>query len=398
VRRAAEISLSDLESEAMRNAKSGNWYQTAKQRTMANNSSVFDFVDTVPVEVFGDEWMALIHSKSGERGIFNRQAALRYSPERRHWGEHLPGCNPCAEILLRPFQFCNLSIAIARPWDTRETLERKVRIATIFGKIQSLRTEFKYIRKEWKVNSDEERLLGVDITGHADCPLLRFDNAERAALLRHLKQVVDKTDRQLSDRFGMSLSAANTTVKPSGDSAALFNCGSGVSPRYAKFYMRWVRESKNSPIAKFLLDSGVPNAPAPEAPEELLVFGFPMRAPEGAVLRDDMTAVQQFDNWLEWKENWAEHSVSATIYADDKEWLDLGAVVYKNIDKITGLSFLPRDNGIYAYAPNEELTEERYYEIMRSFPKINWAKLGEYEKEDYTEASQTVACHGGKCD
>jgi ribonucleoside-diphosphate reductase alpha chain len=381
----------------MREAKSGSWWVNHKHRTMANNSAVYNDARP-PMEQFLPEWTSLFMSKSGERGIFNRKAAFLHSPKRRKWGRHLPGCNPCAEILLRPFEFCNLSIVIARPDDTRETLCRKVRLATIFGKIQSLCTKFNYIRKDWKDNCEEERLLGVDITGHADCPLLRHTNKDRAALLAELNKVVEETDIELSKRWNVRRSAANTTVKPSGDSAVFFDCASGVSPWFSSHQIRWVRETTTSPVAKFLIDSGVPYAPAPEAPDSMLVFGFPRKAPAGATTRDDMTALQQFYNWLEWKKNWAEHSVSATIYVDDHEWLDLGAAVYENFDQVTGLSFLPKDNGIYSYAPNESVTEEQYREIESKFPDINWGKLPSYEDQDMTEASMTFACVGGSCE
>lgn len=395
VRRAALISLSDLDSEPMRDAKSGNWYAHAKYRTMANNSAVYDFDEQVPVETFMTEWLALVKSKSGERGIFNRKAALRHKPARRKAAKF--GCNPCAEIILRPYEFCNLSMAIARPGDTEETLTRKVRLATIFGKIQSLCTKFNYINSRWKENCDEERLLGVDITGHADCPILHDTNPDRPALLARLRDVVRTTDIELSVLFGVNESAANTTVKPGGDSAVLFDCASGVSPRYAPYYMRWVRESIGSPIAKFLQDSGVMHAPAPEAAERLLVFGFPTKAPENSKKRNDSSAKRQFFNWLDWKRNWAEHSVSATVYVEEHEWPELGGLVYKHIDEITGLSFLPKDNGTYTYPPHEEITQAQYEELMKTFPDLNWAKLSDYESEDMTESSGTFACVGDKC-
>jgi len=398
VRRAAEISLSDLGSAAMRDAKSGNWYETAIHRTMANNSAVYDFDGPPPPDVFLAEWLALVRSRSGERGIFNRRAALRHSPPRRQWGGHAPGCNPCAEILLRPYEFCNLSIAVARPDDTYQSLARKVRLATVFGKIQSLCTRFNYVRPEWKANCEEERLLGVDVTGHADCPLLRYGAPGRAELLRRLRQVVEDTDLELSRRWGVGRSAANTTVKPGGDSSVFFDCASGVSPWFSPYQVRWVREAADSPVARFLAASGVPHAPAPEAPERLLVFGFPRAAPPGATVRDDMTAEDQFYNWLEWKQNWAEHSVSATIYVADHEWPRLGALVYEHIDHITGLSFLPRDNGVYTYAPNEAVSPEQYAAFVARFPDIDWARLAEYENDDLTEAARSFSCVGGGCD
>ncbi len=403
VRRAALIGLSDILDQAIRDIKSGTWWASDKfwrdgrYLSMSNNSAVYECDGPPPVEVFMEEWLALVKSKAGERGIFNRQAVLKHSPKRRKWGRHKPGCNPCAEINLRPRQFCNLTIVIARAWDTVESLCRKVRLAAIFGKIQSLCTKFKYIRGEWKKNCEEERLLGVDISGHADCPLLRFGAPGRAELLRKLNKIVDEVDVEYSRRFGVNRSAANTTVKPGGDSAIFFDCASGVSPRYARRQVRWVREPKETPVARFLVDQGVPHAEAPEAPGEMLVFGFPKAAPEGSTLRDDMTALEQFRNWLEWKENWAEHSVSATIYVEDHEWPELGAEVYKNFEHITGLAFLPKDNGTYKYAPNEELTDEQYAKMEAEFPDLNWAKLPEYEDDDQTVTAQTFACVGDKC-
>ncbi len=305
--------------------------------------------------------------------------------------------NPCGEILLRPFQFCNLSICVARPWDTEESLMKKVRVATYFGVIQSTATKFRYIREDWKRNVEEERLLGVDITGHADCPILRSGVPGRDALLQRLKAEVHKVKAELAGRFGIPESTADTTVKPSGDSAVFFDCGSGISARFAAYQWRWVRESKDSPVAKFLIDEGVPYAEAPED-ATLLVFGFPKAAPVGAMLRDDQTALEQLENWLVWKTNWSEHSVSATIYVQPHEWFAVGAWVYDHFDQITGLSFLPKDNGSYSYAPNEEMTKEQFEAVTAKFPKLNWAKLCRYEDDDQTVSAQTAACFGGGCD
>lgn len=396
VRRASSISLSDLVSLAMRNAKSGNWYDHNRHFTMANNSAVYDFDGLPPVEVFMEEWLALVKSKSGERGIFNRRAAQKCRPKRRKNAKF--GCNPCAEIILRPYQFCNLSIAIARPDDTLETLKAKVEVATIFGVMQSTCTDFRYIRDKWKQNCEEERLLGVDITGHADCPLLRYGAPGRDEVIAALRRVVHETKRAWAQRFGINESTADTTIKPGGDSGIFFDCASGVSPRFADQQIRWVRESVHSPVAAFLKDSGVPWAPAPEDPDGLLVFGFPKEAPSGSTTRNMLTARQQFENWLTWKRGWAEHSVSATIYVEDHEWPELGALVYGHIDEITGLSFLPKDNGGYSYAPNEELTPEKYAEFVAGFPALNWAKLARFEHEDMTEGAQTYACVGGACE
>lgn len=400
VRRAAAISVSDLHSTGMRDIKSGTWYadktywSDGKYLTMANNSAVYE--ERPSMDEFLAEWCALVKSKSGERGIFNRSACNNYKPERRAPARFQP--NPCAEISLRPYQFCNLSIAVARPDDTVETLERKVRQAAVLGTMQATCADFKYIRPEWKKNCEDERLMGVDITGHADCPLLRYNAPGRAELLRHLAKVVYDTNVEYARRFGINQSAANTTVKPGGDSGVFFDCASGVSPRFSDFQTRWVREPKDSPVARFLIDSGVPHAPSPEAPAELLVFGFPKGAPPGSTKRNDLTAAEQFHNWLEWSDNWAEHSVSATIYVEDHEWLELGHLVYKHFDKIKGLSFLPKDNGTYTYAPNEELSEAQYNDMVAKFPSLNWSKLHRYEDGDFTRQLSEPACGAGGCE
>jgi ribonucleoside-triphosphate reductase (thioredoxin) len=404
VRRAAMLSLSDLTSLDMRNAKSGSWYDdgagvwyNGRYLSMANNSAAYDLEGVpVPVKTFMAEWSALVNSDSGERGIFNRQAALKHRPLRRKAAKF--GCNPCAEIILRPFEFCNLSIAIARKDDTRESLEKKVRVAAYYGKLQSLCTKFGYLRDEWRQNCEEERLLGVDINGHADCPLLHYGAPGREEMIARFKEIVREVDIDLSKRFGVGESPANTTIKPSGDSAVFFDCGSGISARFSEFQDRWVREMKDSPVSKFLIDSGVPYADAPEN-EENYVFRFTRQAPAGSVLRDDMTAEQQFFNWLAWKRNWSEHSVSATIYVEPHEWPRLGMLVYEHIDEITGLAFLPKDNGSYTYSPNIEITEEEFKERVATFPKLNWAKLTEYEDDDQTGSRQTLACTGpGGCE
>jgi len=394
VRRAACLSHSDLWSVKLREAKAGNWYNAYPQRTMANNSAVYEEKPTL--EVFLEEWLALVKSKAGERGIFNRYGVEKNKPPRRKSANWMT--NPCAEIQFPPRSFCNLSIAVARPEDTMASLKKKVWAATLFGMIQSTCTNFRYLRDDWRVNCEEERLLGVDITGHADCPLLRYGSSGRAQLLQELLKVVQETKLKYTPLFGINLSPADTCVKPGGDSAIFFNCASGVSPWFSDHALRWCRARKDSPVACFLKDYGVPFAPAPEAPGELLVFGFPRKAPLGSTKRNDLTAIQQFYNWLEWKQNWAEHSVSATIYVEEDEWLELGALVYKHFDDVTGLSFLPKDNGIYQYAPNQELTQDEYQKVLATFPKLNWAKLQRYELEDTTQGSRTYACTGDKCE
>ena len=393
VRRASEISISDLDSKDMRLSKSGNWWENSVHRTMANNSAAYNSKPT-SIE-FMEEWLSLAKSGSGERGIFNRDGVLRSLPERR-----LPkdfGTNPCAEIILRPYQFCNLSIVIARENDTVETLKKKVRIATIFGTMQACLTDFKYIRREWKDNCQEERLLGVDITGQMDCPLLRPGAEGREELLRKLRSIVAKTNTEFAERFGIGRAAADTCVKPSGDSAVLFGCSSGIHARFSNYYIRRVRERADSPVANMLRDAGVPWITAPED-QSLVCFEFPCASPKGAITKDQQTAIEQLDNWMCWKRNWAEHSVSATIYLEPSEWFEAGNWVYKNFDEISGISFLPRNSGTYTGTPYEEIDEHEYNKRVSTFPTVDWAKLPRYEKTDHTESSQTYACTGGACE
>ena len=393
VRRASEISLSDLNSIEMRNAKAGAWWTNNLQRTMANNSAVYTKKPST-IE-FMEEWLALAKSGSGERGIFNREGVNKALPKRRKpWTF---GTNPCAEIILRPYQFCNLSIVVARENDTPETLAKKVRIATIFGTMQSCFTNFKYIRKEWITNCEEERLLGVDITGQMDCPILRPGAEGRSELLKKLKNIVNKTNEEYSKKFGIPKSAADTCVKPSGDSAVMFGCSSGIHARFAQYYIRRVRERADSPIAHMLIDAGVPWIVAPED-ASLVAFEFPCASPKGAVIKTQQTAIDQLDNWLAWKRDWAEHSVSATVYMEQDEWLDAGHWVYKNFDEISGISFLPRDNGTYTGTPYEEIDEVEYKRRVETFPQVDWAKLSRYEKTDHTESAQTYACTSGSCE
>lgn len=393
VRRASCISLSDLNSVAMRECKHGNYYIANGQRAMANNSAVYE--ERPPVEVFMEEWLALVKSKSGERGIFNRAAARILKPVRRKDWKF--GANPCCEILLRPFQFCNLTIAILRGHETVEEMAEKVRAATYFGVIQSCATKFNYIRKEWKKNCEEERLLGVDIMGHLDHPLLRPGAPGRDKVVQYLKQVVADTAKELSERLGINYSAANTCLKPGGDSGEFFNTVS-LAPEYGKYKIRRTREAVYSPVAHFLKAAGVPCEPAAEDPAGLLAFAWPKKAPEGRPTRHDLTAVEQLENWLFWQENWAEHSCSTTIYVKEHEWPVVGAWVWEHFDRITGLSFLPWDNGTHSTMPHEEVSAEKYNELVAAFPRLEWSKLMRYEDEDMTTGSQTYACTAGGCE
>ncbi len=394
VRRASEISLSDLDDVDIRDGKHGNWWETSPWLDMANNSAVYE--ERPDALTFMDEWAALARSGSGERGIFNRMSARLCSPKRRKREKF--GTNPCGEILLRSGEMCNLSIGVARPEDTPVTLEEKVTLAAIFGTLQSTLTDFTYVRPLWAVNCSEERLLGVDVNGQMDCPILRPGAAGRSELLRYLRDVAVRTNAEWASRLGVNPSAAVTCVKPSGNSAAFFGCSSGMHARWSKYQVRRVRVSRFGPMAKLLVAEGVPHAQDP-LNESLLVFDFlPEPAPDGTPTRHDLTALEQFRNWLDWKENYTEHNPSCTIYVGSDEWLSLGAAVYENFDKVGGLTFLPRDGGTYALAPNEELTEEEYLRRKAAFPKINWAKLQRFELEDSTDQRAEVACAGGACE
>lgn len=399
VRRASEISLSDLDSLEMRNAKHGNWWEMSPWLDMANNSAVYD--EKPDAVDFMEEWLALAKSGSGERGLFNRGGILKQIPKRRKKARF--GMNPCGEIILRSCQFCNLSIVVARPWDTAESLKRKVRIATMFGVMQSTLTDFRYLRSIWKENCEEERLLGVDINGQMDCELLRPSKVPATAIaregfLRELREVVSVTKTELAVRLEINPSAADTTVKPSGNSGQFFFCGSGIHTWYARWFIRRCRMSVFDPVSKLLIDEGVPYHPDPTNPS-LLVFEFPLEAPEGALTRHDMTAIDMLENWLVWKKNWAEHSVSTTVYVEPNEWLAVGNWVYEHWDDVSGLAFLPKSHHNYLLAPYEEIDQATYERLNASFPqKINWAKLRRYETEDMTTTAQELACVGGVCE
>lgn len=403
VRRAATISLSDLDDRDMREAKTGQYWLNNVQRAMANNSVVYS--ERPKATVFMEEWLALAKSGTGERGIFNRGGLRSQLPPRRKKVKDF-GVNPCGEIILRPRQFCNLSIAIARQGDTHESLARKVRLASIFGTLQSTLTRFQYLPGSWKENCEEERLLGVDITGQMDCELLRptgYEKTEddRKKLLQSLRAVAIATNKEYAQKLGIPESAAVTCIKPSGNSAQLFNCSSGLHPRYAKFYLRRLRIGAYTPISKLLKDSGVPWHPEVGQSAEsatVLVFEFPVAAPEGAPTRHDLTAIQQLDNWLVWKDSYTEHNPSVTIYVNDEEWPSVGAWVYQNFDSIGGLSFLPKDGGMYELAPYEEISEKEYNKRAAALPAIDFQKLSDYEKEDMTEINREFACSGDKCE
>jgi ribonucleoside-triphosphate reductase len=393
VRRASCISLSDLNSQTMRLAKHGAWYEKNGQRSMANNSAVYDEKPTI--EMFMDEWLSLVKSQSGERGIFNRQGVTKNKPARR--SEQTFITNPCAEIILRRWQMCNLSIAVVRGHETEDELVDKVQAAAYFGVIQSCATNFNYVRKEWRENCEDERLLGVDIMGHLDHPLLRPGSSGREGLVTRMREAVMAVAVNLSSRFKINLSAANTCLKPGGDSSVLFDTTS-LAPYWAEHQIRRTRESVHSPVCKMLKDQGVPWEPAAEDEKGLVAFAWPKKNKDNCVKREDMTALEQLDNWLFWKRTWCEHSASVTIYVKPDEWLEVGAWVWKHFDDITGISFLPWDNGSYRTVPNETLTKSQYEDMLSTFPDIDWAQLVRYEEDDETVSSRTYACAGGLCE
>ena len=398
VRRSALISISDLDDNDMRHAKDGQFYLQNPQRAMANNSAAYN--QKPSVEVFLDEWNNLVKSQSGERGIWNRGSLKKQLPVRRWklfekdmWRS---GVNPCGEIVLKSKEFCNLTEVCARKEDTEETLMEKVRIGAILGTYQATLTNFAYLSPEWKKNCEEEALLGVSITGQWDCPALRNPNT-----FRKLKEVAIETNREYATRFGIRPSAAITCVKPSGNTSQLFNSSSGMHPRHSPYYIRRVRIEAHNPIFRMMKDAGVPYYPEVGQTAETattFVLEFPIKAPDKSIFKNDMTAIEQLEYWKMVKENFTEHNPSTTISIGDDEWLEVANWVYANWDIVGGLSFLPRSNHIYRLAPYEEITKEKYDELVRKFPEIDFAKLVLYEYEDETQGAKELACVAGICE
>lgn len=409
VRRSAMISLSDLTDEQVRDAKKGAFYMSHPHRMLANNSAVY--LNKPSNEEFLKEWMALIESRSGERGIFNRGSLAQTLPERRikllktykgyfdPSGQHIIGpigVNPCGEIILQSKQFCNLSEIVARSEDTEASLLRKVRIATILGTYQSTLTNFSYLSKEWKENCEKERLLGVSITGQWDCPVVR-----KPAVLKKLREEAIKINREYAKRFGINESTAITCVKPSGTLSQTVDCSSGIHPRHAKFYIRRIRISATDALFKMLKDQGVPFHP--EIGQSMdsantFVLEFPVKAPANSIFKNDITAIEQLDHWKIVKENYTEHNPSATISVGNDEWIEVANWVYKNWDMIGGLSFLPREDHIYKLAPYETIDEKTYKELAKRLEHIDYSKIITYEKQNETDLKKELACAGGVCE
>lgn len=398
VRRSAMISLSNLQDDRLRHAKSGNWWEQNSQRALANNSVAY--TEKPDMETFMREWLALIESKSGERGIFNRAASIRQAAKNgRRDPNHEWGTNPCSEIILRPYSFCNLTEVVVRSTDTAEDLKRKVEIATILGTIQSSYTKFPYLRKIWEKNADEERLLGVSMTGIMDNPLTSKVSADAANLLDDLREHSIKINKKWADAMGINQSAAITCVKPSGTVSQLVDSASGIHARHSDHYIRTVRNDNKDPLTTFMIDMGIPNEPCVMKGDTTTVFSFPQKAPKKAVTRSDMTAIEQLELWLQYQRRWCEHKPSVTITVRDEEWMEVGAFVYRHFDEMSGVSFLPHSDHTYQQAPYQDCDKATYDEFVKKMPKnIDWSRLAEWESEDHTKGSQELACTGGACE
>jgi ribonucleoside-diphosphate reductase alpha chain len=398
VRRSAMISLSNLSDDRMRHAKSGQWWETTAHRALANNSVAY--TEKPNMETFMREWLALVESKSGERGIFNREASKKQAAKNdRRDPNYDFGTNPCSEIILRPYQFCNLTEVVVRATDTIEDLERKVRMATILGTIQSSYTKFPYLRKVWQNNTEEERLLGVSLTGIMDNRLMTHKNKGLDKTLEHLKNVAISTNAEFASRLDIPPSTAISCVKPSGTVSQLVDSASGIHARHSPYYIRTVRGDNKDPLTKFMIDQGIPNEPCVFKGDTTTVFSFPVKSPSGAVTRNDMTAIEQLEMWLTYQRHWCEHKPSVTISVRDSEWMAVGAFVYEHFDEMSGVSFLPHSDHTYQQAPYQDCTKEDYELLLSSMPeKIDWSKLSEYEQEDNTVAMQTMACSGDVCE
>ena len=398
VRRSAMISLSNLSDDRMRHAKSGSWWENDPQRALANNS--VSYTEKPDSLSFMREWMSLVESGSGERGVFNRQASKKQAAKNgRRDADRDFGTNPCSEIILRPSQFCNLTEVVVRATDTLDTLSEKVRLATILGTIQSNYTKFPYLRKIWKDNTEEERLLGVSLTGIMDNPLMTLKNKGLSKTLAHLKQIAVDTNATWAKRLDIPVSAAITCVKPSGTVSQLVDSASGIHARHSEYYIRTVRGDNKDPLTKFMIDQGIPNEPEAFKPEQTTVFSFPMKAPNKAVVTSDMSAIEQLEMWLAYQRHWCEHKPSVTINVKGDEWFEVGAFVYKHFDEMSGVSFLPYSEHTYQQAPYQECDKSTYLKALGSMPnRIDWSLLSGYESEDNTSGSQTLACSGDSCE
>ena len=399
VRRSALISLSNLSDDRMRHAKSGQWWEANPQRALANNSACY--TERPDMGIFMKEWLALYESKSGERGIFSRDSATKQAAKngRRETEGHSFGTNPCSEIILRDREFCNLSEVVVRESDTRQSLLEKVRLATILGTFQSTLTNFKYVSAMWKNNCEEERLLGVSLTGIMDCRYTNGKGGNLNKLLDELKEEAIRTNKEFADKLGISVAAAITCVKPSGTVSQLVDAASGIHARHNPYYIRTVRGDKKDPLTKMMTDAGFPVEDDHTNPSHTAVFSFPMKVHKSAVFRTDMSAIEQLELWRTYQEHWCEHKPSVTISVKESEWLDVGAWVYANFDYMSGVSFLPFSEHIYKQAPYQDCDEKEYEFLINKMPKeVDWTKLSDYENVDMTVSSQELACVAGGCE
>ena len=398
VRRSALISLSNLSDDRMRVAKSGQWWQDNGQRALANNSAAY--TEKPDIGIFMDEWKALYDSKSGERGIFNRESAQKIAEKSgRRNPDYEFGTNPCSEIILRSREFCNLSEVVVRPNDTEESLLKKVKLATILGTFQSTLTNFKYVSKDWKKNCEEERLLGVSLTGIMDNKWTAGKINGLDVLLQNLRQMSVDTNKEYADALKINQSTAITCVKPSGTVSQLVDSASGIHARHNPYYIRTVRGDKKDPLTKMMVDFGFPAEDDVMKPKDTTVFSFPIKCSEDAVFRQDMTAIEQLELWKTYQEHWCEHKPSVTISVKENEWIDVGAWVYRNFDLMSGVSFLPYSEHTYKQAPYQDCDENEYKELLKKMPTdVDWSKLSDYETSDMTVGSQELACSAGSCE
>ena len=397
VRRSALISLSNLSDDRMRTAKSGQWWAIEPQRALANNSAAY--TERPNMELFMKEWLSLIESKSGERGIFNRQAAINKAIESgRRDHTKVIGVNPCAEITLRSAGLCNLSEVVIRAEDSLADLLKKVRIATIIGTYQSMLTDFRYVRPLWKKNQEEERLLGVSLTGIMDHPILSQTNETSITWLKMMKAEAIQANEEWAHTLGINQSVAITTVKPSGTVSQLVDSASGIHPRYSEYYIRTVRADKKDPLAKLMREQGFPVEDCVSKPESTDIFSFPVQGPSHAVFRNDRSAIEQLEHYLMFQTHWSEHNVSITVYVKDHEWMGVGDWVYTHFDKLAGVSFLPHSDHSYRQAPYTECSQQEYEDLLARMPDFDWVALSNFEKDDSTVNTKELACSAGVCE
>ena len=406
VRRSALISLSSLTDERMRDAKTGQWWDANPQRALANNSVAYK--ERPEIGTFMDEWVSLYKSKSGERGMFNRKAAVDQvaSVQELRGDDHVGrnanyefGTNPCSEIILRDKEFCNLSEVVIRVDDDKQSLMRKVRLASILGTWQSTLTNFKYLSSVWKKNCEEERLLGVSLTGIMDCPLTNGETLGLAELLTDLRVEAVDVNKQFAEKIGINQSASVTCVKPSGTVSQLVDAASGIHARHSPYYIRTVRADIKDPLCKFMIDKGFPAEPCVMKPDHTMVFSFPIKSPENATCRSDMTALEQLEMWRTYQNYWCEHKPSVTITVKEDEWMEVGSWVWKYFDQVSGISFLPHSDHSYRQAPYQDCDKETYINLLSEMPVgVDWSELASYEETDNTSGTQTFACSGDSCE